>query len=118
MPGRVPSSPLDAAIARVRSSLLGKPFRWFPNHQAHTGCRMGTCQARVTLNDNSRTAIVTFTETWLTLYFSTPGPYPGPISHHSWRFAVKRDPRTGPWRSVVALGGYGDFPPQGLHPKR
>jgi hypothetical protein len=82
---------------------------------------MGTCQGRVTLSDNSRTAIVTFTETWLTRNFSTPFDNPGgPISHHSWRFEVRRDARTGPWRSVVSIGGYGDFPPQGqaLHCRR
>lgn len=115
MPGTVPSTAGDAAIARVQSSFWGKGFQFFPNGQTRIGCRIpgpggegikGICQTRVTITRSLRTsAVVTFTESWPANKFRTHGPPQGTL-YHSWQFAVK----TG--GHVVRLGDSGAFPPQ------
>jgi hypothetical protein len=114
IPGTVPSTPTDVAIARVQASNLGKGFGFFPNSQARAGCRIpgpglslhikGTCQTQVTLKSGQPT-VVTFTEFWPARKFRTGGPPQGTL-HHAWRFQVRTNGR------VILVGGNGDFPPQ------
>ena len=118
MPGTVPSTPADEAIARVQASGAGEAFGFFPNGQtsAPLGCRIpgprgrgirGRCQSRATIRGTggTRTALVTFTESWPARRFRRGGS-PQRTLRHSWRFEVEADGR------VVALGDEGDFPPQ------
>jgi hypothetical protein len=115
MPGTVPSTDGDVAIARVQSSFWGKGFQLFPNGQTRIGCRIpgpggewieGICQTRVAANRIlSTSAIVTFTESWPAKRFRTHGSPKGTL-RHSWRFAVTTNGR------VVRLGDRGAFPPQ------
>jgi hypothetical protein len=117
MPGTVPSTPGDVAVARVQSSFWGNGFQFFPNGQTRIGCRIpgplgkgieGTCQTQVafTINRGRATgALVTFTESWPAKKFRTHGPPRGTL-HHSWHFAVRPNGR------VVRLGDRGALPPQ------
>jgi hypothetical protein len=112
MPGTVPSTPADKAIARVLAD-GGQGFRIFPNAEMRAGCLLpgpgigrgikGTCQTRV--GHRGRTTIVTFTEFWPARKFRTGGPPTGTL-HHSWRFEIRANGR------IVSGGSEGAFPPQ------
>lgn len=112
MPGTVPSTPADLAIARIQSH-AGQGFRIFPNAQIRTGCLIpgpgispgikGTCQTRV--GRAGRSTTVTFIEFWPARKFRTGGPPSGTL-HHAWRFEIRADGR------IVSGGSHGDFPPQ------
>ncbi len=112
MPGTVPSTPADIAIARVLGN-TGQSFRMFPNARTRTGCLIpgpgialsikGTCQTQV--SHTGRSTTVTFTEFWPARKFRTGGPPRGTL-HHSWRFEIRANGR------IVSGGGDGDVPPQ------
>jgi hypothetical protein len=110
MPGTVPSTRADVAIARVQSAEAA--FRFFPNGTTSAGCLIpaglmrikGICRTRVRYPHGSQIAEVTFTESWPARKFRTAGP-PRGILHHSWRFEVRAG-------GVVGLGDQGAFPPQ------
>jgi hypothetical protein len=114
MPGTVPSTPADMAIARVQTD--GR-FGIFPNSQTRIGCSIpgpigfgikGTCQTRVTheVGHSGRlVTIVTFTEYWPARKFRTHGPPTGTLQH-SWRMEIRAGGRMVPGHSD------GAFPPQ------
>ena len=116
MPGTVPSTPADVAIARIQAD-TGGAFRIFPNSQTRTGCLIpgsvalqikGTCQTRVSheARHGRSVTIVTFTEFWPARKFRTPhGPTTGTLQH-SWRYEIRANGR------IVSGRGDGNFPPQ------
>jgi hypothetical protein len=113
LPGTVPSTPAERAIAQVKADAPG--FDLFPQRAVRLGCRIpgpgvamsikGTCESRVTFRKSPREAIVTFTEFWPAAKFRTHASLTGTL-HHSWRYAVRQDGRVRP------LLGSGYFPPQ------
>jgi hypothetical protein len=118
MPGTVPSTGAETAIARVQASKLGRGFGFFPNGPTGgTGCLIpgpgisrgikGTCQTRVSFagDMSTRPALVTFTEAWPAAKFRLGGSRDRTL-HHSWQFKVLAGGR------VVFVGDYGYFPPQ------
>ena len=120
MPGAVPSTPNDVAVAQVQSSFWGKGFTIFPNHQTRTACRIpgagglgvkGTCETQVAHQPDAATTLVTFTESWPARRFRTHGPPTGTL-HHSWRFRVANHGSLSRAGDVQRLGGEGAFPPQ------
>src|SRR5438445_5516844 len=113
MPGTIPSTAAQRAIARVQTS-EGQGFGFFPNDEVRSGCRIpgplgpgikGTCQPRVSFKSRSRAAVVTFAESWPSQRFRTGGSSRRTL-HHAWSFEVKNSGQ------VVSLGSHGDFPPQ------
>jgi hypothetical protein len=115
MPGTVPSTPADIAIARVQAD-AGPGFAMFPNGATRTGCLIpgavalrikGTCQTRVSheVRSGRSVTVVTFTESWPARKFRTHGPPIGTL-HHSWRYEIRANGR------IVSGGGDGAFPPQ------
>jgi hypothetical protein len=116
MPGTVPSTPADEAIARIQAD-VGPGLAIFPNAQTRTGCLIpgpgisrgikGTCQTRVghTTRSGRSITIVTFTELWPARKFRTHGPPTGML-HHSWSYEIRANGR------IVSGGSDGDFPPQ------
>ena len=116
MPGTVPSTPADIAIARVQAD-TGQAFSIFPNGQTRIGCLIpgpgvalhikGTCETRVSHSNRSGRAvtIVTFTQFWPARKFRTHGPPKGML-RHSWRFEIRANGR------IVSGGGEGNLPPQ------
>ena len=117
MPGTVPSTPADTAIARIQSDAgEGSIFRIFPNGQTRIGCLIpgavalrikGTCQTRVSheVRSGRSVTIVTFTEFWPAREFRTHGAPIGTLQH-SWRFEIRANGR------IVSGGSDGNFPPQ------
>ena len=118
MPGTVPSTPGDKAIARIQADVgEGSIFNIFPNGQTRTGCLIpgksgfpikGTCETRVSheLRHGGRSVtIVTFTEFWPARKFRTHGPPTGTL-HHSWSYEIRANGR------IVSGGSEGNFPPQ------
>ena len=113
MPGTVPSTRADIAIARVQAD-EGQSFSIFPNGETRVGCLIpgpgvalhinGTCQTRVVQTGRSTTT-VTFTEFWPARKYRTHDPPRGTL-HHSWRFEIRANGR------IVSDGGGGDLPPQ------
>ena len=115
LPGTVPSTPADVAIARIQAD-TGGAFGIFPNGQTRTGCLIpgavalrikGTCQTRVTheVRSGRSVTVVTFIEFWPARKFRTGGPPRGTL-HHSWAFEIRANGR------IVSGRGEGDFPPQ------
>ena len=116
MPGTVPSTPSDKAIARVLAD-TGQSFSIFPNAEIRTGCVIpgavalaikGACETRVGHRVSPRgrsITTVTFTEFWPASKFRTHGPPTGTL-HHSWRFEIRANGR------IVSNGGGGNVPPQ------
>jgi len=103
MPGTVPSTHADVAIARVQAAEAG--LRFFPNGQTSVGCSIpgpvgqgvkGTCRTTVSYTPGARTPVVTFTESWSARRFRTGGS-PHRTLHHSWRFEVRS-------RGIVPVG--------------
>ncbi|HZS30987.1 MAG TPA: hypothetical protein VFA37_06995 [Gaiellaceae bacterium] len=118
MPGTVPSTGAETAIARVQASKLGRGFGFFPSAPTSGGgCLIpgpgisrgikGTCQTRVSFagDISVRPAVVTFTESWSSAKFRLGGSRDRTL-HHSWRFKVLAGGR------VVFIGDHGYFPPQ------
>jgi hypothetical protein len=114
MPGTVPSTPGDTAIARIQAN---EGFGIFPNSQTRIGCSIpgqaglgikGTCETRVSHEDRSgrSVTIVTFTEYWPARKFRTPHAPRTGMLRHSWRFEIRANGR------IVSGGSDGNFPPQ------
>ena len=116
MPGTVPLTPADVAIARVQASKVGADFRFFPNgRQTNSGCLIpgpgqsrgikGTCTTRTSPHGaNSGQTLVTFSERWPWRAFHHQGA-PRRTLHHRWVFDVL------PSEKVTFLIQRGDFPP-------
>jgi photosystem II stability/assembly factor-like uncharacterized protein len=118
MPGTVPSTAPDRAIADVLSSLQGAGFGFFPNHDGREPCVIpeggpvprprveGICMTRVVprLGYSGQT-VVAFTQIWPWTLFHRAGAPRRPQTH-SWTFVVL------PSRKVTLLRQGGDFPPQ------
>lgn len=112
MPGTVPSTPGDIAIARIQKN--EQAFGIFPNSQTRSGCVIpgpgislgikGTCQTQVSHSAHAVTE-VTFTEFWPARKFRTHGPPRGTL-HHSWTFEIRANGR------IVSGGSEGNLPPQ------
>jgi hypothetical protein len=114
MPGTVPSTSGDIAIARVQASSVGQGFRFFPNGQTSVGCLIpgpgakrikGTCQTRA-VHSGASVIRVTFTEFWPARKFRTSSGPPVGTLHHSWDFEIRANGR------VVLVGDHGDVSPQ------
>jgi hypothetical protein len=117
MPGTVPSTPKDRAIAAVLSSPSGEGFGFFPNHAGREPCAIpeggptsrrirGVCTTQVIPRPgySGQTAVV-FAEVWPWRAFHYAGK-PRRPQRHSWMFAVP------PSGKVILVRQNGAFPPQ------
>jgi hypothetical protein len=115
MPGTVPSTPADVAIARVQASKTGADFRFFPNGETSSACLIpgpgqsrgikGICTTRTSPHGaNSGQTLVTFSEHWPWRAFHRQGA-PRRTLHHRWVFDVL------PSDKVTFATQSGDFPP-------
>lgn len=115
MPGTVPSTAGDVAIARVQASKAGADFRFFPNGRTTVGCLIpgpglsrgikGTCTTRSFPHGaNSGQTLVSFGERWSWRAFHHQGA-PRRTLRHRWVFDVL------PSDKVTFLAQSGDFPP-------
>jgi hypothetical protein len=119
IPGTVPSTPEDKAIAAVLSSPPRQGFGFFPNHPGRQPCAIpggdpgrrrsvkAICATRVSGRPGySGQTLVVFAETWPWRAFHYAGKPPRPQTH-SWRFVISPSGRVA--RRVEQSG---DFSPQ------
>ena len=108
----------NALVAAVLRSSEGQALAFFPSRVGSKHCTIpeggpaglrisGVCSARVSYRSGrfSGLPVVAFTEWWPWKSFHLSGA-PRRAQYHTWAFLVH------PAANVVALGEYGDFPPQ------